>query len=145
MQSASSRIWTHVAVSISYDDNHYTTGTTSHLQCLNLNSSQKGSARLLINYMCNIVNERYSFSIVMIAVMLNQLLWFFFLIIYKGESNDLQYLVLSHKTQNETSSHYANTRRAQCCFDWNIYYCNCLYSSHSRNERDSIKDMRHGI
>ena len=24
MQSASSRIWTHVTVSISYDDNHYT-------------------------------------------------------------------------------------------------------------------------
>ena len=27
MQSASSRVWTRVAVSISYDDNHYTTGT----------------------------------------------------------------------------------------------------------------------
>ena len=27
IQSASSRIWTRVAVSISYDDNHYTTGT----------------------------------------------------------------------------------------------------------------------
>ena len=27
MQSVSSRIWTRVAVSISYDDNHYTTGT----------------------------------------------------------------------------------------------------------------------
>ena len=26
MQSGSSRIWTRVAVSISYDDNHYTTG-----------------------------------------------------------------------------------------------------------------------
>ena len=26
MQSVSSRNWTHVAVSISYDDNHYTTG-----------------------------------------------------------------------------------------------------------------------
>ena len=26
MQSVSSRIWTRVAVSISYDDNHYTTG-----------------------------------------------------------------------------------------------------------------------
>ena len=29
MQSVSSRIWTRVAVSISYDDNHYTTGTSS--------------------------------------------------------------------------------------------------------------------
>ena len=28
--SASSRFWTHVAESISYDDNHYTTGT-SHI------------------------------------------------------------------------------------------------------------------
>ena len=27
MQSVSSRIWTRVAVSISYDDNHYTTDT----------------------------------------------------------------------------------------------------------------------
>ena len=27
MQSVSSRIWTRVAVSISYDDNDYTTGT----------------------------------------------------------------------------------------------------------------------
>ena len=27
MQSVSSRIWTHVAESISYDDNDYTTGT----------------------------------------------------------------------------------------------------------------------
>ena len=29
MQSVSSRIWTSVAVSISYDDNHYTTGTST--------------------------------------------------------------------------------------------------------------------
>ena len=28
MQSVSSRIWTLVTVSISYDDNHYTTGTS---------------------------------------------------------------------------------------------------------------------
>ena len=28
MQSASSRIWTRVAMSISYDNNHYTTGTS---------------------------------------------------------------------------------------------------------------------
>ena len=29
MQSASSRIWTRIAVSISYEDNHYTTGTST--------------------------------------------------------------------------------------------------------------------
>ena len=28
MQPVSSRIWTRVAVSLSYDDNHYTTGTS---------------------------------------------------------------------------------------------------------------------
>ena len=31
MQSASSRIWTRVAVSISYNDNDYTTGTSKFL------------------------------------------------------------------------------------------------------------------
>ena len=31
MQSVSSRIWTRVAVSISYDDNHYTTDTSTFL------------------------------------------------------------------------------------------------------------------
>ena len=30
-QSVSSRIWTRVAVSISYNDNHYTTGTLPHI------------------------------------------------------------------------------------------------------------------
>ena len=30
MQSVSSRIWTRVAVSISYDDNHYTMGTSQN-------------------------------------------------------------------------------------------------------------------
>ena len=30
MQSVLSRIWTRVTVSISYDDNHYTTGTSKH-------------------------------------------------------------------------------------------------------------------
>ena len=53
MQSASSRIWTRVAVSISYNDNHYTTGTSTffffffHFQwCYNLhlqtNTLEKG-------------------------------------------------------------------------------------------------------
>ena len=30
MQSVSSRTWTRVTVSISYDDNHYTTGTSEY-------------------------------------------------------------------------------------------------------------------
>ena len=36
MQSLSSRIWTRVAVSISYDDNHFTTGTSIQF-CMALN------------------------------------------------------------------------------------------------------------
>ena len=31
MQSVSSRIWTRVAISISYDDGHYTTGTSKQI------------------------------------------------------------------------------------------------------------------
>ena len=31
MQSVSLRIWTRAAVSISYDDNHYTTGTSKFI------------------------------------------------------------------------------------------------------------------
>ena len=31
MLSVSSRIWTRVVVSISYDDNHYTTGTSQKI------------------------------------------------------------------------------------------------------------------
>ena len=31
MQSVSSKIWTRVAVSISYDDNNYTTGTSNDI------------------------------------------------------------------------------------------------------------------
>ena len=43
MQSVSSRIWTRVAVSITYDDNHYTTGTSEtneYLLVLNLQSME---------------------------------------------------------------------------------------------------------
>ena len=39
MQSVSSRIWTCVAVSISYDDNHYTTGTSNQQQLSDVHMS----------------------------------------------------------------------------------------------------------
>ena len=48
MQSVSSRIWTRVAVSISYDDSHYTTGTLNELQLISL-LTVKLSTALLIN------------------------------------------------------------------------------------------------
>ena len=34
MQSVSSRIWTRIIMSISYDDNHYTTGTSKNVYLL---------------------------------------------------------------------------------------------------------------
>ena len=49
IQSASSRIWTRVAVSISYDDNHYTTGTSLLSLSLSLSLS-RSLARSLANY-----------------------------------------------------------------------------------------------
>ena len=39
MQSVSSRIWTRITVSISYDDNHYTTGTSQNFLSLSLEIS----------------------------------------------------------------------------------------------------------
>ena len=41
MQSFSSRIWTRIAVSISYDDNDYTTGTSIHHEHLQKNDYDK--------------------------------------------------------------------------------------------------------
>ena len=41
MQSVSSRIWTRVAVSISYDDNHYTTGTSVIVIFIQIYSTQR--------------------------------------------------------------------------------------------------------
>ena len=40
MQSVSSRIWTRVVVSISYDDNHYTTGTSRECNLLPVDRRQ---------------------------------------------------------------------------------------------------------
>ena len=42
MQSVSSRIWTRVAVSISYDDNHYITGTYQVLPLRDQNGPESG-------------------------------------------------------------------------------------------------------
>ena len=56
MQSVSSRIWTRVAVSISYDDNHYTTGTSilrSNFSVVN-KSALSNSANLNSLYFSNV-------------------------------------------------------------------------------------------
>ena len=39
MQSVSSRIWIRVTVSISRDDNHYTTGTSKNIDSNNLSDA----------------------------------------------------------------------------------------------------------
>ena len=41
MQSVSSRIWTRVAVSISYDDNHYTTDSSDFMPVIILSGFTK--------------------------------------------------------------------------------------------------------
>ena len=50
MQLVSSRIWTRVVVSISYDDNHYTTGTLKPFNLVRKKSS--GSFKYVIHKMC---------------------------------------------------------------------------------------------
>ena len=49
MQSVSSRIWTRVAVSISYDDNDYTTGTSTKHNFDNLNAAVLSKKKKLCN------------------------------------------------------------------------------------------------
>ena len=46
MESVSSRIWTRVVVSISYDDNHYTTGT-SIKKAVDISSKVNGAFTVL--------------------------------------------------------------------------------------------------
>ena len=61
MQSVLSKIWTHVAVSISYDDNHYTTGTSIDIP---LNKVTKIKPYLLNDLHCCIeiiINIAYNF------------------------------------------------------------------------------------
>ena len=48
MQSASSRIWTRVAVFISYDDNHYTTGTMDIVMEVEMEAAQMLLVQLVL-------------------------------------------------------------------------------------------------
>ena len=59
MQSVSSRIWTRVAVSISNDDNHYTTGTSEYM-CFNQAgdiSTLDGTSLKLVDKFTNLVGS----------------------------------------------------------------------------------------
>ena len=59
MLSVSSRIWTHVAVSISSDDNHYTTDTTKKNNHLMLHLSITLYGFLELNWLCKcILNKK---------------------------------------------------------------------------------------
>ena len=48
MQSASSRIWTRVTVSISYDDNHHTTGSSIETIEFSVNNSALARLKLVL-------------------------------------------------------------------------------------------------
>ena len=61
MQSASSRIWTRVTVSFSYDDNHYTTGTTY----VNGNMLTPSTTHVLLKisiHLCRSIPKKYHLS-----------------------------------------------------------------------------------
>ena len=87
MQSVSSRIWTRVAVSMSYDDNHYTTGTYIMKQ----NSFPSG-------LLCVCV-------LVLISSTLSKLIWSVKYTLLKfwdktSIHHDLLWLLISHKTSD---------------------------------------------
>ena len=56
MQSVSSSIWTRVAVFISYDDNHYTTGTSFVQNCRQI------SFILSWGQVCSLHNEEVTYE-----------------------------------------------------------------------------------
>ena len=63
MQSVSSRIWIRVAVSISYDDNHYTTGTSKHHGHLEVQLITVGQPTYwwtLVYWNATVTNNQYS-------------------------------------------------------------------------------------
>ena len=61
MQSVSSRIWTRVAVSISYDDNHYATGTFLPYELHRIAYTQ---SLVMFSTMGGLTQERYLRSVV---------------------------------------------------------------------------------
>ena len=56
MQSVSSRIWTRVAVSISYDDNHYTSGTSQNP--VTLQPVKFATSHQLVKYVYSKINPK---------------------------------------------------------------------------------------
>ena len=60
MQSALSRIWTHVTMSISYDDNHYTTGNC-YSKNLNWIQQVHFTCDKLLDYLHDMINK-YKYS-----------------------------------------------------------------------------------
>ena len=70
MQLVSSRIWTCVAVSISYNDNHYTTGTSIQIQWNSKNLTPFGSVELIL--------KNKEFILMMLFLKKNKSIWFSF-------------------------------------------------------------------
>ena len=101
MQSVSSRIWTRVAVSISYDDNDYTTGTTVFSKVISPIETQMASSRIWtrlavsISYDDNCYNYLYGL--------------FFFKMI---NCYDYPYCLVFHETFNLTNLNAKAATRA---------------------------------
>ena len=73
MQSVSARIWTRVAVSISYDDNHYTTATSIKILIDPTTSDQSGPGRSgYFLYGCLTLRRGYSQCILSVVLRVNQ-------------------------------------------------------------------------
>ena len=70
MQLVPSRIWTRVAVSISYEDNHYTTGTWNQLTVITLITFQSLRLPVFFGYLSLYVSFREFLIIIIIIIIM---------------------------------------------------------------------------
>ena len=119
MQVVSSRIWTRVAVSISYDDNHYTTGTSLilELSALYINTWN----HLIIRIIC-----------------VNSNIWNH-LIYNKKNWLILELLVLHITTWNHLKDRIINDKSKYLKHEGNVY-TNCCWGA-----RNSPQKLENGI
>ena len=76
MQSVRSRIWTRVAVSISCDDNHYTTGTSNVREIeRDWKSSQRKVNRILDSFRILEINYKYAVNLAVVVITLKVEKW----------------------------------------------------------------------
>ena len=87
MQSVSSKIWTCVVVSISYDDNHYTTGTSTNIQTCKINDLRVCLASVVIHwYLSDNKSLQVSRTLLSIQANLNKVIFWML-----SSSSDFQF------------------------------------------------------